>query len=393
MSNPRIARSPDLARLRAEGYEVDVRDGHVAVANIPYVTAERVVDRGIMVIAFTEAGDRTGPPPDHTVMWSGSPPCRHDGTPLASVYNSALVQDLGPGLHVEHRFSSKPDSGRYDDYHHQFTSYIALISHEAQALDPKATAATFNPVETREQESVHCYWDTASTRAGISTANAKLELGKVAIVGLGGSGSYVLDLVVKSPIGEIHLFDGDELLNHNAFRAPGAVPLAALCERPKKVDYWAGVYRHLHRHVIARPYDLDGDRCGELDGLDFVFLCMDSGPAKRELVEYMEALGIAFIDVGMGLNEHEGSIGGIVRVTTSTPGHRTAREHIDFSDPDDEANEYARNIQVVELNALAACLSVMRFKKHFGFYRDYEAEHNSLFTVDGNHLLNQETMR
>ena len=43
-----------------------------------------------------------------------------------------------------------------------------------------------------------------------------------------------------------------------------------------------------------------------------------------------------------------------MRVTTSTPEHREAREKIDFSDPDDEANEYSRNIQVVDLNALSA---------------------------------------
>ena len=39
------------------------------------------------------------------------------------------------------------------------------------------------------------YADTASSRAGIAVATAKLEIGKVGIVGVGGSGSYILDLV------------------------------------------------------------------------------------------------------------------------------------------------------------------------------------------------------
>jgi hypothetical protein len=40
----------------------------------------------------------------------------------------------------------------------------------------------------------------------------KLELGKIAIIGLGGTGSYVLDLAAKTPVKEIHLFDGDKFL-------------------------------------------------------------------------------------------------------------------------------------------------------------------------------------
>jgi len=48
----------------------------------------------------------------------------------------------------------------------------------------------------------------------------RLELEKVAIIGLGGTGSYILDLVAKTPVKEIHLFDADALLNHNAFRHP-----------------------------------------------------------------------------------------------------------------------------------------------------------------------------
>jgi hypothetical protein len=63
---------------------------------------------------------------------------------------------------------------------------------------------------------------------------------------------------------------------------------------------------------------------------------------------------------------------------------------VSFDDPDDEVNEYARNIQVADLNALNACLAVIRYKKHLGFYRDLEREHNSLYTIDGNHLLNED---
>jgi tRNA A37 threonylcarbamoyladenosine dehydratase len=65
----------------------------------------------------------------------------------------------------------------------------------------------------------------------------KLKIPKVAIVGLSGTGVYVLDLVAKTPVQEIHLFDGDLFHSHNAFRSPGAASLDELRQAPKKVTY------------------------------------------------------------------------------------------------------------------------------------------------------------
>ena len=394
MSTRLIARSADLSRLRDEGYEVSVCGGYVIVENVPYVTSAATIARGTMLIALTTAGEETGAPPDHTVCWTGSMPCHHDGSPITRIDAGAGGGELVTGLVAQHRFSSKPQpTGRYAGYYEQFTAYIRILVHEAQALDPDATATTFKPVETTEEESVFRYLDTATSRAGIGVANAKLEPDSVAIVGAGGTGSYVLDLVAKTPLREIHVFDDDHLFNHNAFRAPGAASLDDLRTTPLKVDYLVGIYDRMRRGVIGHPIRLGEHNADELAGMSFVFLCMDSGPDKRAIIERLEELGISFVDVGMGLDERDGSIGGIVRVTTSTP---TQRRHvwdlgrITFQDPDDAVNEYGRNIQVAELNALNACLAVIRWKKLRGFYRDMDNEHHSLYTVDGNHLLNED---
>jgi hypothetical protein len=394
MSSTLIALSPDLSGLRNEGYEVEVRDGHVLVKSIPYVTGDHKVELGTMVIALTTSGDRTGDPPDHTVRWVGSMPHHHDGGPIARIASGSSPEQLAPGLTAQHRFSSKPmPAGKYADYHAQFTAYIRILTHEAQALDPTATAATFAPVAASEEESVFRYHDTNTSRAGIRMASAKLEVSKIAIVGVGGTGSYVLDLLAKTPVREIHLFDDDRFLNHNAFRAPGAASLQELQDQPFKVDYLISIYERMRRNLVAHRVRLDKDNAGDLEQMDFVFLCIDSSPDKPALVRRIEELGIAFIDVGMGLDEAEGSIGGILRVTTSTPDQRDhvwALNRIPFDSPDDDANQYSRNIQVADLNALNACLAVIRWKKLCGFYRDLDHEHHSLYTLDGNHLLNED---
>jgi len=153
---------------------------------------------------------------------------------------------------VNHQFSSKPVViGAFPNYYDKMTAYANILTSHAEALEPGVKAQTFPPIPTSEDESIFQYLDTATSRAGIGAINAKLELGKVAIVGVGGTGAYVLDLVSKTPVKEIHLFDGDFFLNHNAFRAPGAASLEELNARPKKVAYLKERYSKMHRGIVS----------------------------------------------------------------------------------------------------------------------------------------------
>ena len=52
-------------------------------------------------------------------------------------------------------------------------------------------------------------------------------------------------------------------------------------------------------------------------------------------------------------------------------------------------NDYSRNIQIAELNALNAALAVIKWKKFLGFYVDIEQEHSSYYQIDGNHIVNE----
>src|SRR6202044_1124378 len=101
--------------------------------------------------------------------------------------------------------------------------------------------------------------------------------------------------------------------------------------------------------------------------------------------ERLEALDVPFVDVGMGLELVDGSLGGILRVTSSTSKKRdhVHNEKISFANgaPD---NLYASNIQVADLNALNAALAVVKWKKIRGFYRDLEQEYHCTYTTDGN---------
>jgi hypothetical protein len=283
--------------------------------------------------------------------------------------------------------SSKPGPQGYQDYYQKMSTYATIIAGAAAAISPGATPRLFRQPDA-EDESVFNYLETASDRAGVGALTARLEAERIAIVGVGGTGSYVLDQVAKTPVREIRLIDSDEFLQHNAFRAPGAPSIDNLREVQKKVDYFGSIYSRMHRGIVAHAVQLDASTIHLLDGVTFAFLCMDAGDSKRLAVQKLEALGVPFVDVGMGLELVNGSLGGILRVTASTPHKRDhVRARVGFEGGDAE-NVYASNIQVADLNMLNAALAVIKWKKIRGFYRDLENEYHCSYTTDGNMLLN-----
>jgi ThiF family len=372
MSRRPIALSPDLLRLQNEGYDLDIRDGFLLVRDVPFVDSQRVVRRGILISPLKLSGDITQRPDNHVCHWMGAHPCHADGSKISSIENSSAPQELAPGLRADFTFSAKAD---YRDYHHKMTTYIGRISGEAAKLDPNVTACTFPVIPADEDESVFNYIDTATSRAGIGVINARLGGLRIGIAGLGGTGSYVLDFVAKTSVAEIHIFDGDVFSQHNAFRSPGAPSLEELQAKPQKVARFAAIYLNMRRGITVHDVFLDPDSVALLDGLDFVFVCMDVGSAKRALIERLVSRGVPFIDVGMGVLVDDGQLSGIVRTTTSTVDTRdSAARHISFAEGDVGANEYSSNIQIAELNALNAAMAVIRWKKLFGVYHDTRKE-------------------
>lgn len=391
MSQPLISRSPDLKRLRDEGYHVVVSSGYLLIKDVPYLDTDRQIKQGVLVSELTLKGNVTDTPSTHVAYFAGDYPCDKNGAPLDRIRHQSEPKQLFEGCTVNHSFSSKPPEG-YKDYHHKMTAYVRIIAHQAAAVDPTSTARTFPVITSEDPESVYEYEDTASSRADIVAVTEKLSLNKVAIIGIGGTGSYVLDLVAKTPVREIHLFDGDKFSQHNAFRSPGAPSVDELSKATTKAEYFRNLYSKMHRNIFAHACYVDESTIEQLEGMDFVFLCLDRGNVKKLVVEKLESMGTGFIDVGMGITLTDQSLGGILRVTTSTPSNRS-HVHVNGRIPFAAGNgddDYGRNIQIADLNALNAALAVVKWKKLYGFYRDLEKEHFSTYTTDGNALYNEE---
>ncbi len=391
MSQELISRNPDLQRLQDEGYEMEVRRGYLLLHSVPYVNSQCKIAMGMLVTDLTLNNDQTQRPGDHQVWFAGDQPCNRDGTIISAISCRTATQTLCEGIEIHHRFSCKPPDG-YPDYFEKMTRYVEIISNQAQAINSSFDARTFKPIKSCEEDSVFVYTDSASSRAGIASLTGKTALNKLAIVGLGGTGAYVLDLTAKTHAFEIHLFDGDEFLQHNAFRAPGAPSFETLEKKLAKVDYYAGIYGQMRRGVIPHNGYLDDETVKQLTGFDFVFLCVDKAAVRKLVSGFLHDQKIPFIDVGMELEmiEDQQCLIGTCRATLCTPDKSDHfKQNVSLSE--NGVNDlYGSNIQVADLNALNAAMAVIKWKKYCGFYQDCYKEHQSAYAINTHQLTRDE---
>src|ERR1700722_2824632 len=382
MSQKLISLNPDLKKLRDEGYEIEIKKGHLLVHHVPYVTSGRAVAFGVLVTPLGDlAGDKTTRPADHVIYFIGEHPCDKDGNLLQAIQHVSGKRLLAEDIEIDYSFSNKPANG-YSDYYDKVDTYARIISAEARAIDPRVTAKTRGVITTEDDPTVvFNYLDTNSSRSQIEAISARLQNLKIGIIGLGGTGSYVLDFVAKTPVGEIHLFDEDTFLSHNAFRAPGAASIETLRAEPKKVAYLRGIYSKMHKFVVPHEYHVLASNLAELAQLSFVFIGMDHGTTKRVIIEALVRADIPFVDAGIGIEDVDGLLTGSARVTAVSAKKRDHVEtRISFSNP--EENIYDKNVQIAEINALNAALAVIKWKKLFGVYHDLEKEHHFTYEIN-----------
>lgn len=388
MSSKLISHNADLKRLRDEGFEIEVRGGHLIAHHIPFVNSSCQIKFGKLISTLRLNGDVTLKPDTHVISFMGEHPCNKDGSIITSIQHSTTNNRLFDDIILNYSFSNKPPNG-YENYYDKVLRYTELISAPALAIDSKVTARTFRVIECKADESVFEYLDTNSSRANINFINEKFKSQRIAIIGLGGTGSYILDLVAKTPVSEIHLFDGDDFLLHNAFRSPGAPSIKTLNERQKKVSYFTSIYANMRRGIVPHAERITEDNVKSLMGFSFVFICVDSNSIRAMVISMLNDFEIPFIDVGLGVEIVDDSLAATLRVTLGTP---FKKDHLysRIGTIDTAENEYSTNIQIADLNAMNALMAVIKWKKWCGFYKDLKEEHHSTYTVNTGQLLNDD---
>ncbi|MCS3898521.1 hypothetical protein BjapCC829_34895 [Bradyrhizobium barranii] len=95
-------------------------------------------------------------------------------------------------------------------------------------------------------------------------------------------------------------------------------------------------------------------------------MSVDDGPARLLIVDWLSVQGIPYVDCGMGLDRSVGGLSGFVRITGTD--RKAFDDNVGTARlPTENAkqNEYRKQAQITELNALNAVMAVIRFKQHF----------------------------
>jgi Domain of unknown function (DUF6791)/ThiF family len=379
--------SPHIQQLVAENYHVEIlEEKFLLVKRVPYLNKDLEVRFGTIVSTLQMNGTDVALNPDHPIYFIGEQPYKVNGEKFKP--NNSDQVKLLPDLEVNFYFSYKKENRAYENYYEKMTHYVHLFSKHAINVDPSVTFNIGKLVEV-PGTSPFQYSDCNAASPEVNVLLTKFSGMKVGVIGLGGTGAYILDYLAKTPIEEIHLFDGDYYQNKNAFRSPGATGIDDFINIQKKTNYFERKYLKIHKGVRSHPDHIGEDNLANLDGLTFVFLSIDKSAVKRAIIEYLEKKEIDFIDVGMSVNIVDNALIGQIRTTAST---KQKREHVHAKNriklthnPD---NDYSKIPQIAELNALNAALAVIKWKKFVGFYHDRGNEHHSIYQLHLNKLLN-----
>jgi molybdopterin/thiamine biosynthesis adenylyltransferase len=382
------ATGPDspVDELLADGYDLVLQHGHLVVRRVPYRVLSGVKKDGKLVLPITDNnGTISSGISDHTIWFSGEDPLGDSGSSLASRFNPA--RDIGAGDVATHQLSFKPEGGSYSGIAAKVRAYTRILSGPAKRIEPELTATLGAAFQVVEDELPLAYRDTNTTRAGLAALNSVFRGHTIAIVGVGGTGSYILDQVAKTWVDRIILIDGDTFENHNAFRAPGAASIGTLQAKRNKAEYFAEEYSHMHTGITAHPVDLTLENVQLLQPATFVFLAAADSEERPAIMAWLRQQKKPFIDVGMSISQTESGLTGLAKVTTYLPGTDIALPTKPTAGPDDE---YATNIQIADLNALNAVLAVIRWKRHLGFYATHNMTETNVFKLFLNEIRNGE---
>jgi molybdopterin/thiamine biosynthesis adenylyltransferase len=373
----------DLRRLLEKGYALAFDSSYLIVRDIPYLSDKRELKIGAIVCKMKTADNMNFEPEDHQVFFAGSHPCGLDGCPLPNFGGGPAgltLSDAARDVVVERSFSNKPkETGKFQDHFEKIESYVSQISGPATELYG-IRPYTFRSVESEEPNPIFKVRDMLTSRAEITDLAQKFANDDVAVIGLGGTGAYLLDFLVKTPIPTIRGFDPDVFFVHNAFRSPGAIS-AEDYGKPKADVYTAHHDNFRNGLTIHRKF-IDESSADDLAGVTFAFVCVDKGTSRKGIFDLLLAQEIPFIDVGMGLRRQNGPLSGMLRVTYYSKEDGAKFRQMCLADEADDPNDiYRANVQIGELNALNASLAIIRFKQLRGFYFEEAQLSHLLFDI------------
>jgi ThiF family len=364
------SRNPFVQELEDQCYHVDFINAYFVIFGLPYLDKDGKLQHGDWVTPVDLTDWVLDPPKDHQAWFRGTRPCDRSGRELRLGGGEGRVT-VADGFVTDWSFSLKLQSETgenraYRSFEEKVRTYVDIITAPAMAAYPDATPLRNIEIKAAAQGTPLRFPDTLSSRYHMNDVSHLLKEKKVALVGLGGTGSYILDFIARTHLQQIALFDDDKVQVHTIFRMPGFISRAI---GKTKVEALAQQYGNWHAGIVAVPERVAEGNINRLKEFDFVFVSVDDGPSRKYIIDWLSSNAIPFVDCGMGLNRSLVGLNGVVRITgVDRPAfeHTVGTPYLPAANP--EHGEYRRQAQTGELNALNAVLAVIRFKQHFKLF-------------------------
>ena len=245
-----------------------------------------------------------------------------DGNPIESYINGDGKTWSNISIRKGSRGSPDEDESANDLIHRYAKHIVGAVS--AAGYSETASLTVRGPFKIL---------NTFEARAAIGPVQDRIRNQRIAIIGLGGTGAYVLDLVAKTPVKEIHLLDSDDVNWHNFMRAPGAPTAEEIESRSKgrlhKVDYYHSKYASLREGI--HPHAVRVDNLSTFreflsaHPIDYAFVCIDQlaeGDSPRQDVVYcaLSEAAVPFTDSGVSISVEDRAVRGAVTTSAYDAG-------------------------------------------------------------------------
>ena len=287
-----------------------------------------------------------------------------DGTPIGNhidgdgkTWSNISIKKGGQG--------SPEDDGSASDLVHRYAKQVVGA----------VSAAGYSETASLAKRGSFRIPNTFEARAALGPVQDRIREQRIVIIGLGGTGAYVLDLMAKTPVPEIHLLDADEVDWHTFMRAPGAPTadeIESLRGSPlKKVAYYHSQYAALRDGIFPHAVGIDSAsvlaKFLSAHPVDFAFVCIDQkkdsdSPRQDVVYEALSDAAIPFVDSGVSITLEGDRVRGAVMTSFYAAGSEGWREAIPNARVEGNVPGY-RNVQLPEVNALAASLAVMEWRR------------------------------
>lgn len=208
---------------------------------------------------------------------------------------------------------------------------------------------------------------------------------KIAIIGLGGVGAWIADLMTKTDVIEIHGWDEDVIEEKNIIRMPGAVSPKWVGKA--KAMWFQKTYRKIHKKVYGHAENITERNVQKIcNNITFAFVAIDNEKGRKIICEHMTKHGIPFIDIGLSLNRNnDNQLCVSIRISIALPYDETWQKSIPAVDK--AGQEIYGKLELPDVAAMAAGWAVQYWRKMRGQLAQEKPQECMKYQADTNMII------